>query len=467
MKNRFVRIAVVVSSCTLLLIAALFLFFRFFSRGSSSESQPDTYTAHFILPDREFELQTNEGGNLTLPAADEIDSYVFLGWRNEYGLIEKSESVVLTEDSFFAAIYTVDLVRDTHPAYLFADEEGRCRPNYPMTRADAAAMFGVLLAVPVEGSESFSDIPEDAEIAAAAAVLKTLGVVDGDEFLPDQELTLGELLCMLAHFYPAPERRATFDDVPDGTELYAACCLAVEQGWLPYENGMSIRPQRIMTRLDTAVLMNRVLGRGNETLGEHERVAEAFRDLPKDEASRVAMLEAVVTHSFEETGRSRRWSSSVFPATQIPGFTSGSRELDKLLAQILADQIDSEMDAEAQQHALYRYVRDHYKYHKGELYETGDTSWLVSEAKKLASTGQGNCYSYAALLCELYRAIGLDAEVYSGTIDDAPHAWVEADIDGVRYIFDVEMEYSYIHQNRQCDMYRKTYEEMIRWDYKR
>ena len=453
------------------LLAAFLLLGSLAGCGSGDESAGAAETgfeAHFITPYGEFLLQSEKDGRLTLPGAEEIEGYVFRGWKNEAGEIERGQSVTLTEESYFAAVYAVDLIRDAHAPYLFPDSSARCRAQQPMTRGEAVQMFYSLLAVKVKGTESFADVPRGSELYEAASSLKTLSVMGGERLEPDAELTLGELLLMLTHFYPPPATDAVFADVAEDSPYYEACCLAAAQGWIDSGEDCTVRPLRILTRLETAELMNRVLLRG-ESLGEFADMQLLMPDLPEDEALRAVVMEAMVDHGFEGEGEERLWTSATMPYALIEGFTSEDIELDKLLKAILDETLKDEMNRDEQLRALYRYVRDGFRYRRGELYETGDVSWLVPEAKKLVKTGRGNCYSYAALLCELFRAVGVDAEPYSGTISGKPHAWVEADLDGVRYVFDVEMEYAYMRppHNEYIDMFMKTYEEMARWKYDR
>ena len=74
------------------------------------------------------------------------------------------------------------------------------------------------------------------------------------------------------------------------------------------------------------------------------------------------------------------------------------------------------------------------------------------------------------MLCQLARALGFDACVYSGTIGiaDSEHGWVEMDIDGQTYVFDPEMEMAFwTDQYQTIDMFMMTYEEAARWHYTR
>lgn len=454
-----------VCALAVLLGAAVFAFFRW--GGSDPKKAGMSYPAHFITPEGEYTLASESGGLLTLPDGGLIEGYVFLGWKNEAGeTLRAAETVRLTEEAYFSAVYTVDLIRTSHPAYLFPDGEARCRPYLTMTRADAARMFYELLAVKVEGEESFTDVAFGSELWEATAALRLLGLAEGEAYRPDDPLTRGELLDMLSHFFPAAQTTAAFADLEPGSAYAAAFSLAAERGWIESGAESLAAPQRVLTRLETARIMNRVLERG-ERPGELVERGDVLRDLPPEGEDRQTMLEAVISHQYGGAAGRLRWTNAEYPVALIPGFSSGDIELDTLLKAVLDEQLGEETDPIEQLRLLYRFVRDKFQYHKGELYEPGDVSWLSKEAKQLLQTGKGNCYAYAGLLCELYRAVGVDAEPYSGSIVGRPHAWVEAEIDGVRYIFDVEMEYSFIHQQNPVDMFMRTYEEMEKWSYRR
>lgn len=451
---------------TILLSAACALFLLLgvaYAVWPSERTEAEQETAqvgpmcHFVTPEGEYSLASGPDGSLVLPEADAPEKQVFLGWEDEDGLRYAPGEVTVTNDLSLSAVYGVDMVRDRHPAYLFPDDAGRCRANFPITQSEAVGMIYALLA----------EKPEtDGTPESEAEALASLGVLEKEAFDAERSLTLAELLEMLSHFYPPARGGAAFCDLDADDAAYASFSLATEHGWIESGDDVPAAANRVLTRLETARIMNLVLARG-EAPGEYLDAAQALCDLPEREEDRLTMLEAVVTHEFEERGGRLYWTSAETPVTLIPGFSSGDWVLDKLLAEILEEQLGEETRQTEQLRLLYRYVRDSFRYRKGRIYEMGDTSWLTEEAKKLASTGRGNCYSYAALLCELYRAVGVDAEIYSGRIAGSPHAWVEAEIDGDRYIFDVEMEYSYRHQPNKgnVDMFMKTYEEMTRWRY--
>lgn len=433
---------------------------------------PNRVTAHFILPDEEFTLDGRIGEPLELPTPDPLDGYTFLGWRNEAGEMEQGDAVVLEEDAYFAAEYGIGFLREEHMPYLFADELGLYRPNEPLTRGDAARMLCALMGVKVEGTSNFYDVSPKAEYAEAVSSIKELGLVTDRLFRPKAPITYGDLYLWLAYFAPEAKEKAVFEDLDETSPYYEACCALAGQGWIAEGEDSAVRADRSPSRVAAAELMNRVLGREAHP-EELELDYSGFYDMPRTRSRFLQMLEAVTEHEYKRVGGKELWTSAEVPKPLIEGFTTGDREIDLLIRDILDSQLTEGMTLEEQLRALYDYIRDNCKYRQGKYYDMGDTSWLTAEAKKMLRDKRGNCYSFAAALCELYRAIGVDARVYSGYIVGSPHGWVEADIDGVTYIFDVEMEYASLyrpkpgHEGEFHDMFMHTREQMRNWRYVR
>lgn len=429
---------------------------------------PNGVQAIFILPDSEFTVDGRLGEPIELPVPEELDGYVFLGWKDESGRMVEEESVTLDEDAYFAAVYGVGLIRQQHPAYLFADADGLYQPEQLLSRGDAARMLYTLMGVKIKGSANFYDVSVKENYAEATASLLEQGVVTDRLFRPKAPITRGDLLLWLSHFAPPAKEEAVFADVDGDSPYYAACCAAAEQGWIPSGEHNKVRADKPITRLETARLMNTVLGREAHP-EELDPDYSGLYDLPENQRDFTQMLEAVIEHEYETADGQERWTSARIPKPLIDGFTSGNREVDILLRDILDEQLTDGMTLEEQLRQLYLYVRDTYKYRRGNLYEMGDTSFVLEEAKKMLTDKRGNCYSFASVLCELYRAIGVDARVYSGYVFEDPHAWVEADIDGVTYIFDVEIEYARMYHPKpdkpHVNMFMRTYEDLRHWKY--
>ena len=484
------KITIVIAVILLLVMAAIAAAVFFFG----------TACVYFYTPSDPVQVRrVLKGSEVSLDPPAPIEGYTFVGWENEWGELESRQSISLYEDTYYSAVYSVALNCEAHTPYMFADVYGLFRPNDTMTRGEAAQMLYSLLSVKVKGSGNFIDVPEDAACYKAVAALKELNVVSGSRFHPDEPITRRELLEMLSAFYPAQPEEYEFADVDKNDPDYAIFCTAAAYGWIDSGNTTELQPDAELARYEVAVLMNRFLGRSTE--GDRPDTRGFALDVTPEDSYYADVAEAVIDHSYSVEGGAEHWTSDFSAAKRPRGFylagtelycisdegyalknctvngfafdengryTSGMPELDELVQETLSGLITDSMDQTEMLRAIYDYTVENFTYLKGSLYEFGDTSWLNDEAYGMLSTGYGNCYGYAAVLCQLARALGFDACVYSGTIGiaDSEHGWVEMDIDGQTYVFDPEMEMSFWEdQYQSIDMFMMTYEEAARWHY--
>ncbi len=466
-----------------------------------SIGRPEKLNVHLLTYDGETVQSFPAGAMLKLEAAEAPDGYRFLGWKDAEGELETREYVPVEEELWYAAEYAVALDGESHQAYLFPDENGFFRPDEDISRADAARMLYVLLAAPVEKGDGFRDVADDAPCAEAAAALKTLGVVSGGLFRPKDKLTRGELFDMLSRFYPPADKPYRFANVLPGDALYPACCLAAREGWIDSGRDAEVPVDETISRREVAELINGILGR-SEKPGATDKQIGSPVDLDRSSPGYWAMVEACISHQYEGRGKDERWTDSTPVKAHEPGpylldlhlywvgddgavlrnadagnlhfgpdgrYTSGSKELDGLVRTVLQQVWKEGMSREELLRALYENTRDSYSYLRRPPFDFGDTSWLVDEAVTLLSTGKGNCYSYASAFCELARAIGYDAVVYSGTFgaNYAPHAWVEMEEDGEPHIYDVEIEMARKKAGIILDMYDMSYDQAAQYTYVR
>lgn len=456
-------------------------------------------SVHFYTPDGEDVKRVTAGESLALEPAGEIENYTFIGWRDRQGNLEGRETITIFQETYYSAVYAVSLRTDTHMAYLFPDEYGLFRPYGEMSRGDAAVMLYTLLSLPVKGSEGFMDVPQTAACYEATAALKELGVVSGSRFHPDEGITKAELIQMLAAFYPASRESYDFTDVNKSDISYPAFCAALERGWIGNDAEKGVEPNHIMTRVETAALVNRILGRGTEEKASPSQVG-CLLDMAQTDDGYWDMAEACVSHNVTVENGQQNWADSV-PFEKMPAgrylfglalycvddgghlvrnaekdgftfdetgcYTSGNTELDALIGELFSKLVDASMQREEMLHTVYDYTVRTFTYLGRNHYPYQDSSWAVEEAYTMLSTGKGNCYNYAAAFCMMARALGFDAVVYSGFIgiDPSQHAWVEIDIDGVTYTFDPEIEYSYKRDYKSANMYMMPPEEAKKWSY--
>lgn len=129
-------------------------------------------------------------------------------------------------------------------------------------------------------------------------------------------------------------------------------------------------------------------------------------------------------------------------------YTSGSEELDGLVAQLLTDAgADPSLSRDERLRLAFDYLRDHYSYLSMALYEPGTADWAEDRALVFLRQGKGNCYCFAASFMYCARRLGYQAYVVAGheSRPDNDHAWTMIDRDGQSYLYDVQLEYAYLY----------------------
>ena len=218
---------------------------------------------------------------------------------------------------------------------------------------------------------------------------------------------------------------------------------------------------------DDAELLEAALGH------EYEIVDGVERWTKNDEFTRhSSSFVTIGTHLyyFDKTGTiARNTDVGTMHFDEYGRYTSGMPELDELVQQVIAENTDDSMTQEEKLKVLYDYTVNSFSYLRRNYYAIGETGWQNQEAYTMLSTDMGNCYCYAATFGELARAIGYDAQAYSGTVGSnrAKHSWVEIEIDGVNYTFDSELEMAGRKKYVYRDMYMMTPEQARIWNYKR
>lgn len=434
--------------------------------------------------------------DLAKPECDE--DHVFISWVRDDGTEQQADSIKLMEDTEYYSKCAVTLNTRDHIAYL-SQIEGCMMPNADMTRSDAVIMIYTLLAEKPRAIASFLDVSTSDSCYRAAGALKSIGVISGDRLHGDDVITKGELLSLLENFYPEAEGEYKFKDLRPGDEHYSAFCVAAENGWIKYGQDVSSDSMHLMSRRDTVILMNDVLHR-DCCYGVPDSMVGGCLDTQLGGRDYAEFIEAAVTHEHGDG----KWLSSEPLAKLDEGFrivnrrmmyvdkngrpsrgvtvdgysfdnsgiyTSGNTDLDALLFEALDVSINDDMSHEEMLRAVYDYMVHSYTYlRKPRSHYRGEKGWSVADAYEIMSTGRGNCYNYAAALCELCKAIGYPAEEFSGYVglNLAPHGWVEIEIDGVRYVFDCELEMAALRNSgRIMDMYKMTYARAYTFVYSR
>ena len=450
-------------------------------------------------------VPAEEDGTVRLPEGPALEGYTFLGWADEQGRTEEREELKIYENSAVSARYAIAFRDEStaghHEAYLPLDSTQFFRPKAALTRGEAVTILYSLLDTTAVGSGRFTDVDGSDACYTAAATLKDLGVLSGSRFHPDEAITYGELFEMLSAFFPKAKAQESFERVPANDAYYPAFALAYERGWL---RDSAVSPYDEVSRLEAVRLFNTLCGRKGTAHEDYAEVGAIADVSPRDETF-AEIAEAVVSHDcvLEDDG-AERWSASTPLPLLEPGFfflgsdlhcigpeglpllndsvdgfafdedgiiTSGDSELDALVREKLRELIDpASMSREEMLKTIYDYVTYECSYLGGELLAMGQTGWEIDMAKRMLSTGKGNCYCFAAAFWAMSRAIGYDAVCYSGLVDTQrhPHGWTEIEIDGTTYIFDPTME----NEERYItfkfgEYYMRTYDSVVNWNYTR
>ena len=151
-------------------------------------------------------------------------------------------------------------------------------------------------------------------------------------------------------------------------------------------------------------------------------------------------------------------------------YTSGSEDLDRMVAGAIRKSTDEKMTRMDMLRAMYEYTRDHIKYvgfgNHEDSYRAahGKDGWMVESATYALENGSGNCYHFAATFAALARGVGFQAYAASGLIgsEDQEHGWVEiVDDTGEVWYSDPETEYARSYWMKQeFDLFYKSKDEI-------
>lgn len=151
-------------------------------------------------------------------------------------------------------------------------------------------------------------------------------------------------------------------------------------------------------------------------------------------------------------------------------YTSGSKELDRLVAAVIRKNTTERQTRMQKLKAMYEYTRDNIKYlgfgNHDLSYEPahGKDGWMTDCAIYALENGVGNCYHFAATFAALARGLGYQAYATSGVIgsQEQQHGWVEIlDEAGNIWYSDPETEYSRIYWlQEKHDLFYKSKEDI-------
>lgn len=196
-----------------------------------------------------------------------------------------------------ARLNTVD-----HTAFMQGDSTGTFRPNANVTRAEVAMIFYRLLKdqnVPI--TVSFRDVPSNAWYAQAVNTLASLGIVNGigdGTFAPTRAIKRCEFAAICSRFAKAASNGTGFTDVPASHWAYNNINTCAAYGWINGVGDGTFRPDRSITRAETATMVNRMLGRLGDQAAIDAGLGRKFPDVTKAHWAWYQIGEATSTHNY-------------------------------------------------------------------------------------------------------------------------------------------------------------------------
>lgn len=464
------------------------------------------WTVTFDVDGYLFKEQVPAGGTpAQIPAFPEG----FNVWRDQRGLaVDPTQTPIQADTTYTASsgiplpesqesgggtASTVNVPADSgHRPFMNAAPDGLFHPYDSVTRAEAARIIYSLLPDPPQpAARTYPDLPAGAWYTRPMEALGALGFLvpdSGGAMRPVDPVTRAEFAKMLSYFLPAGQSGPTFSDVPALHWAHDAITAATARGLFGGYSDGTFRPDGRLSRAETAVVTGRLLGRTAdlEALKTNAASVCILPDVPASHWAYGAIMEAVVPHTASNALGKEVWTQTGPYRTALPDgyhtignhlyrvsggmflhdtsadgfsydstgrYTTGSIALDQRLDKIIDNLTDASMTRDEKLKTLYVYIRDNYKYLKRDLVAKGTLGWEPAFAQEFLDTQRGNCFSYAATYCLLARQMGLPAKtvvgklVWSSMTQD--HGWVEIELDGKNYMFDVELEWSYLYKHGQ------------------
>ena len=170
----------------------------------------------------------------------------------------------------------VTVISPEHQAFIIGFDDGTVRPHVPTTRAQAATIFFRLMPDEIRTNywrqdNSFSDVNLNDWFNNAVSTTTNAGVFTGfpdGTFQPNREITRAEFVAAVVRFMGEnPSTAALFFSDVAGHWAQGYINTAAQMGWVTGDAGLNseFRPNDVITRAETAALINRMLSRLPET----------------------------------------------------------------------------------------------------------------------------------------------------------------------------------------------------------
>ena len=427
-----------------------------------------------LEPPRRLTLVYRDGHTEELtPGADEAPlsldcdepGYCCYAWTDDARQRYESVSAGTDADTLYQRCAVKLPDGPEHRAYFFPEDDGSYALDEAFTRRQAARMFEALLEPTETGDEGFPDLDGADPAFSGAARMRSYGMLADGPFHPEKGVTRSELFRWLSVCYPPAEGVSSPEE--------GALLLAEERGWYDPE---AEAPEEVLTGRELLFLMNRVLARGTEIGDLPAEAYASVADYLEDPALCAALAEAGITHrcaaaeaeQWEDFTVLRRLASGpryrgnrlswvgedglfvvgreenglLFDEKGL--YTSGDPELDALVLSVLDGILTEDMSQYEKLRAVYDYCVTELRYGGAPVYERETDDWWQEAARKMLSSGRGNCFNFSSAFCALSRPLGYNTKVSAGsTFGQGIHSWAYIMMDGEEHIFDPQSELVY------------------------
>lgn len=209
------------------------------------------------------------------------------------------------------------LNRTDHIAYIAGRASTQAAPDANITRAEVAMILYRLLTAEAKSAygtniNRFKDVPAGAWYTTAVSTLANLGVITGYQdgsFGPDRNITRAELATILARFLGTPGD-SVLDSFTDISGSWARKYInqAAEADLVYGYTDGTFRPGQNITRAETIVMVNRILGR-SASADTVVNGYKTFSDVPANAWYYWDIVEASNAHAFSLDGSTERWTA--------------------------------------------------------------------------------------------------------------------------------------------------------------
>lgn len=202
-----------------------------------------------------------------------------------------------------------------HLAFMQGYGKGIFGPSREVTRAQVAQIFyNLLLNKDVDTTIPFSDVADTAWYSKAVNTLASMDIIKGvgqSKFAPERAISRAEFAAIATRFAKATDNGdVTFTDVSKDAWYYNNVLTAVQYGWIDGYTDNTFKPNKTITRAESAKIVNRMLARSaDKNFVNSNSEIRRFSDVNTSNWAYYEIMEAVNAHNHKTNGSMETWTS--------------------------------------------------------------------------------------------------------------------------------------------------------------